>query len=136
MTQISRRAAFTALFATTVSAVALISMGSAQADAPGPAPKRRHTGGGDVSRALTPEDQEIHKKCINKMMTEGPKGTTGKWHNPKTGNGGTVTPTSGKPHASLTCRTFTETITLKDGRTETINGRACRKADGSWQLEA
>ncbi len=32
------------------------------------------------------------------------------------------------------CRTFTETITLANGRTETINGKRCQGADGSWSF--
>ena len=48
-----------------------------------------------------------------------------------------ITPTSPlQRQAGQTCRTFNETVTLKDGRSEQLNGRACKKADGSWEIVA
>jgi surface antigen len=38
--------------------------------------------------------------------------------------------------AGQTCRSFRETIALKDGRTDTFDARACQRADGSWEITA
>ncbi|MGH7005428.1 MAG: RT0821/Lpp0805 family surface protein, partial [Alphaproteobacteria bacterium] len=58
------------------------------------------------------------------------------WANPQSGNRGTVTPTSPvyAGNDGRQCRNFSETITLKDGRTENVNGRRCKNADGSWEF--
>lgn len=64
-----------------------------------------------------------------------PVGTTWSWKKPKIGNSGTVTPTSKAERAANDmCRSFTETITLRDGRTETINGNAYNNPNGSWTI--
>lgn len=131
MSAISRRAAFATMFAA-VSGAALALTGVARADRSGdePDPKKR-----SIKDSLTPEDRTINGKCIAKTMKEAPTGATWKWNNPKSGNGGSVTPTSGaKRHGGKLCRDMIETITLKDGRTETIKARACQAKDGSWSI--
>lgn len=132
MSAISRRAAFASMLAA-VSGAALALSGVAHADLsgdPNAKPDR-----GVLKRELTPEDRAINEKCIAKTMKEAPTGATWKWNNPKSGNGGSVTPTSGaKRHGGKLCRDMVETITLKDGRTETIKARACQAKDGSWSI--
>lgn len=140
MSSLSRRAAIRSMFAA-VSGAALLYAGAARADQSGPdtPDPKKSTGpkGGAFKGLLTAEDRAINSKCINKTMNEAPTGATWKWNNPKTGNSGTVTPTSkAGRHTGQTCRNLTETITLKDGRTETIAARACKKADGSWSVVA
>lgn len=136
---LSRRAAVTSLLAAAVSAVSAATfLTPARADTPGAgfpekSSPRSRTGG--LKGELTPGDREINTKCINKTLTEAPTGKTWSWSNPKTGNKGTVTPTTkAQRHAGQTCRDFKETITLKDGRTETLNSKACRNADGGWTI--
>ncbi len=87
-----------------------------------------------MRRALTPEDNAQRQKCVNWTM-KGPTGKTWTWQNTKTGTRGTMKPTSnGRQVAGRVCREFNELITLKDGRSETIDGRACQRADGSWEV--
>jgi surface antigen len=135
--QLSRRAALASLLTATASLATAALIAPAQADAPGSfqgrSRPRPRTGG--LKAELTPGDRAINRKCINKTLNEAPTGKPYTWRNPETGNGGTVTPTS-KPqrHNGEVCRSFKETITLKDGRTETINSRACKQADGSWSI--
>jgi hypothetical protein len=138
MTRPSRRHALTLLFAASaVSAVALAT-GAAHADAPGPEvpPKKPAPGGGGGLKAhFTPGDRTMNRKCIEKTLNEAPTGTTWSWKNPKSGNGGTVTPTTPRVSAGgRVCRSFDETVTLKDGRSEKIGARACRHRDGSWTI--
>lgn len=136
---LSRRAAITSLLAATVTAVSAVTLlAPGRADTPGAgypeksAPRPRV---GGIKGELTAGDREINNKCINKTLTEAPTGKMWSWSNPKTGNKGTVTPTTNaQRRAGQTCRDFKETITLKDGRSETLNSRACRGADGSWTI--
>src|SRR5262245_63641309 len=97
MNRISRREAVTHLFAAAcaVPAASLLLADAARADTSGPdtSPGRsqRTTG---LKAELTPADREMNRKCINKTMGEAPTGATWRWKNPKTGNGGSVTPTT------------------------------------------
>ncbi|MCW5773489.1 MAG: hypothetical protein KIT16_17740 [Rhodospirillaceae bacterium] len=145
MSALSRRSAVTSILAVTIGTTAVWGAGRALADGypadpPGKTPGRTPPGKtppqtGGIKDQLTAGDREINRKCIEKTMREAPTGATWKWHNPKTGNHGTVKPTSKLTrHAGETCRTFEEKVTLKDGRSETIQGRACRRRDGSWNI--
>ena len=136
---LSRRAALTSLLAAAVSAVSAATfLTPARADTPGaglPEKTPSHPRTVGLKGELTPADRDMNSKCLNKTLTEAPTGKTWSWANPKTGNKGTVTPTTNaKLHAGQTCRDFKETITLKDGRSETVNSKACRQADGSWTI--
>jgi surface antigen len=146
MTGISRRHAISSLLAATAAtATSLLALHAAQADTPGTGtpekssgtPSGTKPGASGLKAQLTPGDREMNRKCIDKTLSEAPKGKTWSWKNPKSGNSGTVTPTSPpQRQAGQTCRTFDETVTLKDGRSEQISGRACKKADGSWEIAA
>ncbi len=123
----------TALSLLAVSA-STIALPAAMADTPSPSAPARPDAA-DLRRALTPEDLRINKDCIRKTLTEAPTGTAWDWKNPKSGNHGIVTPTSKHEGiAGRVCRSFRETITLKDSRSQTINGRACQNRDGSWDM--
>ena len=117
-------------------AVPLLALGAARADTSGPdVPAKAPRGGSELKAQLTPADREMNRKCIDKTLNQAPTGKTWSWRNPKTGNGGTVTPTSPRRREGTDlCRTFDETVTLKDGRSEKISGRACKKPDGSWSI--
>jgi surface antigen len=137
MTGISRRHAMTSLLAATAAAaVPMFAIGAARADTPGPdVPAKSPRGGSGLKAQLTPGDREMNRKCIDKTLNEAPTGKTWSWKNPKTGNGGTVTPTSPRRREGAgLCRNFDETVTLKDGRSEKISGHACKKRDGSWSI--
>jgi surface antigen len=153
MTGITRRQAIsTLLAATAATATSLLALHAAQADTPGTDTPEKTPGtpektpgtpggakpGTDGLKAqFTPSDREMNQKCINKTLSEAPKGKTWSWKNPKSGNSGTVTPTSPLlRQAGQTCRTFDESVKLKDGRSEQVSARACRKSDGSWEITA
>jgi len=58
---------------------------------------------------------------------------TVQWVNPNTKNQYTVTPTSTYTQPNgVPCREFSTTAVI-DGQKETVYGRACRQADGTWQ---
>ncbi len=136
MTAITRRHAMISLLAAGT-ALSVLAVRCARADMPGPdAPGRKTTPvGGGLKALLTPADREMNRKCIDKTLNEAPTGKTWSWKNPKTGNGGTVTPTTPRVRdGGRVCRSFDETVTLKDGRSEKISARACRNTDGSWTI--
>jgi surface antigen len=94
--------------------------------------------GSQLAASLEPSDADWLRYCERESMKM-PTGRTWTWKNPKTGNGGTMTPTSERTRVatrtgSRECRSFRETITLKNGNSETINGRRCLNADGSWEF--
>ena len=59
-----------------------------------------------------------------------PSGYTTQWGQ-QGGASGTVTPAPGYVEGGEYCRPYTQTITV-DGQTSTIEGTACRQADGTW----
>jgi surface antigen len=103
-----------------------------------PAPAARPEARGAVfRRAFTPSDWAMYRDCINKTMNAPGTGREWRWHNPQSGNGGFMATTSRPAMVrGQTCRNFEETITLSDGRRESLNGRACKRADGSWEIVA
>lgn len=92
--------------------------------------------GREIGRSLDRQDQAYMAQTSQRAMETGPVGQPQTWQNPESGNSGRITPTStayqgpqGRP-----CRNFTETVQLKDGRSETVSGRRCQNPDGSWEF--
>ena len=56
------------------------------------------------------------------------------WNNPDTGNSGRVYPTQTINNGGQPCREFTQEVII-GGKVETAFGKACRNADGSWDLQ-
>ena len=56
------------------------------------------------------------------------------WENPDSGNSGVIYPTRTYSRGNLPCREFTQEINIA-GNIQTAYGKACRMADGSWQLQ-
>ena len=56
------------------------------------------------------------------------------WKNPDSGNSGVIYPTGTYRLGEQPCREFTQEINI-GGKIQTGYGKACRMADGSWQLQ-
>ena len=56
------------------------------------------------------------------------------WNNPDSGNSGVIYPTKTYSRGDQPCREFTQEINI-GGKIQTGYGKACRMADGSWQLQ-
>ena len=85
--------------------------------------------GGAVGSRMDDDDRQRTGMALENAET----GRSTQWVNPDTGNGYEVTPTS--THQSDTgqpCRQFTMQAVI-DGQNETVNGTACRTADGTWE---
>jgi surface antigen len=92
--------------------------------------------GSEIGRRLDERDRMMYAQTATYAAESAPVGQQQTWANPQSGNRGTVTPTSAayRGNDGRQCRNFSETITLKDGKTEQINGRRCKNADGSWEF--
>ena len=96
--------------------------------------------GNRIGHALDRKDREMAHLNAHRAMKQGRTGHSHAWRNPRTGNGGIVTPTSPPYRAKRgsakgrVCRNFTETVQLADGRTETVSGRRCRTRRGAWAV--
>ncbi len=92
--------------------------------------------GSEIGRRLDERDRMMYAQTATYAAESAPVGQPQQWSNPQSGNRGTVTPTSQAYRGGdgRQCRNFSETITLKDGKSETVNGRRCKNADGSWEF--
>ena len=56
------------------------------------------------------------------------------WKNPDSGNSGVIYPTKTYSIGDQPCREFTQEIII-GGKIQTGYGKACRMADGSWDIQ-
>ncbi len=90
--------------------------------------------GGEVGASLDKADRLYAQRTTQQSLENNPSGTTTAWRNPDSGHSGTVTPTRTYRAADgQNCREFEQTVYV-DGKQETAKGRACRRADGTWQI--
>jgi len=92
--------------------------------------------GGEIGQALDERDEKELSNVTQRALNEGTVGQSYAWTNPTSGNRGTVAPTS-TAYARAegqTCRDFTTSVTLREGRSATSSGTACKQSDGSWRV--
>jgi len=85
--------------------------------------------GGRIGHSMDQVDRMRMNQALNNSHTN--QVTT--WHNPDNGNTYSVRPTRTYYHSDQPCRDFT-TKAIIGGKRETIYGKACRKADGTWKV--
>ena len=90
--------------------------------------------GSEIGKSLDRADMLAMQHATQDTLETAPSGTTSTWHNPDSGNMGTITPTQTYQQSDgIYCREFTQTVTI-GGRTEEAYGTACRQPDGSWLI--
>ncbi|MBL4603250.1 MAG: glycine zipper 2TM domain-containing protein [Emcibacteraceae bacterium] len=90
--------------------------------------------GRDIGRKLDDADQQKMYQTTQGALETGVSGTASQWHNPDSGNSGTITPQpSYNNTAGQYCREYQQTVTIA-GEPETAYGTACRQPDGSWKI--
>jgi len=90
--------------------------------------------GGAVGDALDQRDRTYAMRSAHESLEWGPSGSTASWHNPDSGNYGSVTPIrTYEPRRGEYCREYQQSVTV-DGWTERAYGTACRQPDGSWRI--
>lgn len=84
--------------------------------------------GGQIGRSMDRQDQLEMQHALESA----PTGRVVAWSNPN-GNRYSVRPTRTYYEDTQPCREYT-TRALIGGKSQEIYGRACRQADGSWQV--
>jgi hypothetical protein len=82
----------------------------------------------------TPEDIAILKQRMGEILSTLKDGETGKWSNPQTGHGGSITPMTSVQQDNKPCRQtrFKSDINAQENVSEFF---LCRQADGVWAVE-
>lgn len=91
--------------------------------------------GNQVGAGLDEADRRAMASTTHTALNSSPPGVATAWHNPSSGNSGSVKPLAFEKSAATggVCRDFETTVNV-DGKTETALGRACRQADGTWKI--
>ena len=90
--------------------------------------------GSEIGRSMDEVDRMKAEQAYNQAATA-PVGQTITWNNPNTGNYGTVTTTrEGTRATGEYCREFQQTVVV-GGQEQDAFGIACRKPDGSWEIQ-
>jgi surface antigen len=91
--------------------------------------------GGVIGHQLDERDKLAREQALQAALQSSKNNQTQHWHNTTTGNSGSIKPLNGYTTSAKaqTCRQFTETYE-KEGKTYEQNARACRNANGEWQL--
>jgi surface antigen len=90
--------------------------------------------GGLVGNLLDDRDKRLQAEAAHRALETGPAGQSVAWKNPDSGHSGTVTPTKTYQSPNGTyCRDYQTTVEI-DGKQERTTGKACRAADGQWQV--
>ena len=90
--------------------------------------------GSEVGKSLDRADRIYAQRNAQDSLEYSQTGQSKGWKNPDSGHSGTLTPTrTYKTASGQNCRDFETTIYV-DGKQETGTGRACRQADGTWQI--
>lgn len=85
--------------------------------------------GGKIGQYMDKQD----RLEVQRALENSPTGKSVSWKNPDTGNQYRVTPTRTYYRDEQPCREYTTYASI-GGKQEQIYGKACRKADGSWQV--
>lgn len=91
--------------------------------------------GSEIGRSMDEVDRMKAEQAYTQATTA-PVGETITWNNPESGNYGAVTPTreGTKQTTGEYCREFQQTVVI-GGREEQAYGVACRRPDGSWEVQ-
>ena len=90
--------------------------------------------GSEIGRSMDDVDRMKAERAYNQAATA-PIGQTIAWDNPNTGNSGTVMAVrEGTKNTGEYCREFQQTVVI-GGRQEDAYGIACRRPDGSWEIQ-
>lgn len=82
----------------------------------------------------SPEDIEILKDSMARILGSLEDGETGEWSNPETGRGGTITPLTSVQQNDKLCRQ-TKFTSHSGGQKNVSEYFLCRQANGVWAVE-
>ena len=90
--------------------------------------------GNEVGASMDKQDALLAERAAMQALEFNKSDQATVWTNPDTGNSGKVYPTRTSNLGGQPCREFTQEIRIGD-KIETAFGKACRNADGSWDLQ-
>jgi surface antigen len=91
--------------------------------------------GNQIGQQLDERDRLMMGQSFQTALERAPDNQSSSWRNPNTGNSGYTIPTRTVVASNGTpCREFTQTVMI-GGQSQQAYGRACRMADGSWQIQ-
>jgi surface antigen len=90
--------------------------------------------GNEIGASMDKTDILMAQNTRNFALENNKVNSQATWKNPDTGNSGVIYPTKTYVTGNQPCREFTQEINI-DGNIHTAYGKACRMADGSWQLQ-
>jgi surface antigen len=92
--------------------------------------------GGFLGNRLDERDKRMAREAANQAFETARTGQSTEWSNPESGNSGSVTPTKTYQLANgQYCRQYTQDIKV-GGENHQTYGTACRKADGTWEVQS
>ena len=90
--------------------------------------------GSEIGKSLDDVDRLKAGKAQQAALENNRSGQVTSWRNPDTGHSGKITPKPAVRSAGGEyCRDYEHEIKV-DGRTEVVQGTACRKPDGTWRV--
>jgi surface antigen len=90
--------------------------------------------GGAIGDRMDAADRARANQAATQALEAIPSGRSVTWHNPDSGNSGTVTPIRTYQTANgQYCREYQQTIIIGGERQQSY-GTACRQLDGSWKI--
>jgi len=90
--------------------------------------------GREIGKSLDKADRAAMQRQTQYSLERTESGSTTTWHNPDSGNSGTITPQPAYTNKQdQYCREYQQTVTV-GGKTETAYGAACRQPDGTWKI--
>ena len=90
--------------------------------------------GNEIGASMDKTDILMAQNARNYALENNKTNSQAVWNNPDSGNSGVIYPTKTYSRGDQPCREFTQEINI-GGKIQTGYGKACRMADGSWQLQ-
>jgi surface antigen len=90
--------------------------------------------GNEIGASMDKTDLLMAQNARNFALENNRVNLQESWKNPDSGNSGVIYPTKTYSIGDQPCREFTQEINI-GGNIHTAYGKACRMADGSWQLQ-
>ena len=90
--------------------------------------------GNEIGASMDKTDILMAQNARNDALENNKINSKAAWKNPDSGNSGVIYPTRTYTLGGQPCREFTQEINI-GGTIQTGYGKACRMADGSWDIQ-
>lgn len=89
--------------------------------------------GSAIGRKLVEGDLNLMGQATQNTLETSPSGSATAWRNPDTGRAGSVVAGPAYDREGRPCRPFEQSLVI-DGKIERVQGVACRREDGVWEV--